>query len=148
MFEQSTWSPFAGTLWEGLGGVVLEEGCLWGWIVRGKDSRHFQHALLCARALGLLLSPPGLLLCFPTVMVVGSHFSATIRPHKMVSPSISCLGHGCSVTATGKTNIMSHRKTVCLLLVGEEWSCHGSSSLGKKGRVSIGEDGFGQVKEN
>lgn len=27
-----------------------------GWTLRGKDSRHFQCALLCARALGLLLS--------------------------------------------------------------------------------------------
>lgn len=110
--------PFGGTVWEGLGDMVLEEGCLWGWTLRGKDSRHFQRALLCARALGLLLSPPGLLPCFPTVMLVGSHFSAAIRPHKLVFPSISYLGHGCSVTATGKTNVASHRKTVCICCLG------------------------------
>lgn len=129
-------------------GKVQEVWCWrkWGWTLRGKESRHFQHALLCARALGLLLSPPGLLLCFPTMMVVGFHFSAAIRPHKPVSPSISCLGHGCSVTATGKTNVASHRQTVCVYCLwvnsgavtgAAHWGRRAGSVLDKTGWVRL-----------
>lgn len=146
MFEQSTCSPI---WWHCLGrfrrcGVGGRMSL--GWALRGKDSQHFQHALLCAQALGLLLSPPGLLLCFPTEMVVGSHFSATIRPHKPVFPSISCLGHECSVTATGKTNVASHLKTVCICCLGVKsgtvpgaapWGGRAGSVLDRMGLVRL-----------